>query len=173
MSVLDEKAAVDPRLERYRVPAHSDALDDLPAGWMVSDAVAEIATHGGWWPGEWWFPRLDNTVASVLTGRDEPVPDASARWVGVGCVWERDTFHTPALRRPSVTAPLFGFSNQALWTSMVFPSEAALLDAFVVTYDELGLDEHGEINPFFVEWVTLLAISESRVSGSVKVAVPG
>jgi hypothetical protein len=34
------------------------------------------------------------------------------------------------------------------------PSEAALLGAFVVTYDELGLDDQGEINPFFVEWVT-------------------
>jgi len=34
------------------------------------------------------------------------------------------------------------------------PTEAALLEAFVVTYDELGLDERGTVNPFFVEWVT-------------------
>ena len=37
---------------------------------------------------------------------------------------------------------------------MVFPTEHALLEAFVVTYDVMGLDVGGEVNPFFVEWVT-------------------
>jgi hypothetical protein len=37
---------------------------------------------------------------------------------------------------------------------MVFPTEAALLEAFLVTYDELGIDESGMVEPDFVEWVT-------------------
>jgi hypothetical protein len=154
MSALDDRATVEPRLERYRVPADPAALDGLPDGWVASDAITLIATQGGWWPGAWWFPRLNNIVPLVLTGHDETPPDASIRWTGVGCVWERDTFYTPTMRSRSATAPLFGFSDQALWASMVFPSEAALLEAFLVTYDEMGLDDQGEINPFFVEWVT-------------------
>ena len=155
MSSLEERAASEPRLDRYRVSGDGSALDRLPDGWMVSEAIALIATQGGWWPGEWMFSNLDNTVPLALTGRDETPADSSVRWIGVGSVWERDVFYTPAVEGPqAATAPLFGFSTQALWTSMVFPDEAALLEAFLVTYDELGLDEHDEVNPFFVEWVT-------------------
>jgi hypothetical protein len=155
LGALDERARSDPTLDRYRVVGRgAAAVDDVPAGWFVSDAIAQIACDGGWWPGVWWFPVVDDIVALVLTGRTEPPPDAEVVWLGVGSVWERDGFWTPALRERSESAPLFGFSNQALWSSMVFPTEAALLEAFIVTYDELGVDERGEVNPFFVEWIT-------------------
>lgn len=76
------------------------------------------------------------------------------RWIRLGVIWERDTFWTPALVVRTETAPIFGFSSQALWSSLVFPNEAALLEAFLITYDEMGLDEFDSVNPFFVEWVT-------------------
>lgn len=123
--------------------------------------MAQLATRGGWWPGEWYFPgyggksNVDELDPESLTiGTDLEVRAPQVRWVFVGSVWERDVFYTPMLRKPSRTAPLLGLSNQALWTSMVFPSEACLLQAFLVTYDVLGLDEDGDINPFFVEWIT-------------------
>ena len=151
---LDERARVEPRLDRYRVVGKGpSALDSIPDGWFVSDAIARLAGDGGWWPGEWAFPVVDDIVALVLTGSAARA-DATIRWLGVGSVWERDGFWTPALRTPTSSAPLFGFSSQALWSSMVFPTEAALLEAFLITYDELGLDEHDTVNPFFVEWVT-------------------
>ncbi len=81
---------------------------------------------------------------------------------------ERDGFWTPALQQETIYAPLFGFSNQALWSSMVFPTEYAMLEAFVVTYDEMGLDDVGEINPFFVEWVTAPP-SESEGAAATRV----
>jgi hypothetical protein len=37
---------------------------------------------------------------------------------------------------------------------MVFPSEASMLESFLVTYDELGFDEGGTVDPSFVEWIT-------------------
>jgi hypothetical protein len=155
-AALNERAQSETRLERYRVVGDGPgALSGLPAGWFVSDAIARIARDGGWWPGEWQFPVLDDLVTSVLTvghGLEEQEP--AVRWVGVGSVWERDHFYTPALREGARAAPLYGFSSQALWSSMVFPTEVALLEAFVVTYDELGFDDHGMVNPFFVEWVT-------------------
>jgi hypothetical protein len=155
LAALDERATIDPRLERYRVRGRgTNATDLLPAGWAVSDSIARISTDGGWWPGEWRFPVIDTTVSMVLTGHDEADDGANVRWLGVGTVWERDWFWTPALRDSAGSAPLFGFSTQALWWSMVFPTEAAMLEAFMITYDLLGLDDRGEINPFFVEWVT-------------------
>src|SRR5262249_48128989 len=152
---LDARATSEPRLERYRVRGRgAAALADLPPGWFVSDAIAQIATAGGWWPGRGGVPMFGDMVASVLApGRsDDDHHDADVRWIGVGSIWERDHFSTPALREPVASAPLFGFSSQALWSSMVFPTEAALLEAFVLTFDDLGLDEHDEVNPFFVEW---------------------
>lgn len=155
LEAIDERALSDPRLERYRVAGRGpSALDGLPAGWFVSDSIARIATVGGWWPGEWTFPTDDGIVMLVVSGTRPLDGEPDVRWLGVGTVWERDGFWTPALGQRSPTAPLFGFSNQALWSSMVFPTEVAMLEAFAVTYDELGLDENGEINPFFVEWIT-------------------
>jgi hypothetical protein len=152
---LDERARSEPRLERYRVmPGGQSALDGIPPGWNVSAAVSHIATHGGWWPGEWWFPDDDDFVRNLfdqgLAGPDED----EVRWIRLGVIWERDTFWTPALEVRTETAPIFGFSSQALWSSLVFPNEAALLEAFLITYDEMGLDEFDSVNPFFVEWVT-------------------
>jgi hypothetical protein len=123
---------------------------------VVSDGISRIAESGGWWPGEWHFPELhlSDTVPTVLDPSAERPGDPGVLWVGVGTVWERDWFFAPALRERSATAPLCGFSGQALWLSMVFPTEAAILEAFLVTYDELGLDESGMIDPFFVEWIT-------------------
>jgi hypothetical protein len=153
---LAERASKDERLERYRVRGSgAHVLDALPPGWFPSGAVERIATEGGWWPGEWVFPTVDNLVVEVLNlGEGVGDPEPEVRWVLAGTVWERDCFYTPLLRQRSASAPLFGFSSQALWSSMVFPSEAALLEAFVVTYDEMGFGQHGLVNPFFVEWVT-------------------
>lgn len=154
---LDDRARSDPRLERYRVAGGGPrVLDGIPEGWLVSDGIAHIATSGGWWPGEWRFPELSlrDTVPTVLAASAEPTGDPGVVWVGVGTVWERDWFFTPALRERSADAPLCGFSGQALWLSMVFPTEAAILEAFLVIYDELGIDESGMVDPFFVEWVT-------------------
>jgi hypothetical protein len=47
-----------------------------------------------------------------------------------------------------------GFRARHCGPPWCFPPEAALLEAFLITYDELGLDEHDTLNPFFVEWVT-------------------
>lgn len=159
LRALDDRARSDPRLERHRVVGRGPAaLDDVPDGWFASDAVARIATDGGWWPGEWAFPSTDpagdDIVTLWLTGDRQQRPEATVTWLQVGTIWERDHFWTPTLRRRTTSAPILGFSTQALWIGMVFPTEAALLEAFVVTYDVLGLDERGEINPFFVEWVT-------------------
>jgi hypothetical protein len=168
-AALNERAQSEPRLERYRVVGNgSRGLDGVPADWFVSDAIARIASDGGWWPGAWHFPVDDDIVTLVLTGNEEPRPEAGVRWLGVGSVWERDGFWTPALRERRKSAPLFGFSSQALWSSMVFPTEVALLEAFVVTYDELGFDDHGMVNPFFVEWVTQ-SPSESEGEGADRV----
>ncbi len=155
LAALDERARSDSRLERYRVVARGPrALDGVPSGWFVSDAIAQIACDGGWWPGEWSFPTVDDIVVLVLLLGAPSEHPPQVQWLGVGSVWERDGFWTPALRHPSKSAPLFGFSGQALWSSMVFPTEAAMLEAFLVTYDELGFDEDGDVNPMFVEWVT-------------------
>lgn len=154
---LDDRARSDARLERYRVAGGGPrVLDGIPDGWMISDGIARIAESGGWWPGEWQFPELtdSDTVPTILALPADPPSDLGVLWVGVGTVWERDWFFTPALRDHAANAPLCGFSGQALWLSMVFPTEAAILEAFLVTYDELGIDESGEIDPFFVEWVT-------------------
>jgi hypothetical protein len=93
-------------------------------------------------------------VPTALAASAEPAGEPGVVWLGVGTVWERDWFFTPARRERAVDAPLCGFSGQALWLSMVFPTEAAILEAFLVTYDELGLDDGGMVDPFFVEWVT-------------------
>jgi len=156
LAELDARARSEPRLERYRVaPGGHGALDGVPPGWNVSAAIAHIATQGGWWPGDWNFPQDDDFVRNLFdqgpadVGREEEV-----RWIQVGRIWERDGFWTPSLKAQSETAPIFGFSSQALWASLVFPTEAALLEAFLITYDELGLDQSDSVNPFFVEWVT-------------------
>lgn len=146
IEALDDRARSDSRLDRYRLHGRGrEALDDVPAGWWVSDAIERLVVQGGWWPGWWSFPTDDSIVPLVLTGTSGALPAATIRWLGVGNVWQRDGFWTPATRDRHTVAPLFGFSNQALWTSMVFPTEAALLEAFLITYDELGLDEQGEI----------------------------
>jgi hypothetical protein len=147
---LDDRARSDPRLERYRVAGGGPrVLDCIPDGWVVSDGITHIAESGGWWPGDWQFPELSfcDTVPTVLAPAAEPPADPGVVWVGVGTVWERDWFFTPALRERSADAPLCGFSSQALWLSMVFPTEAAILEAFLVTYDELGIDESGMVDP--------------------------
>jgi hypothetical protein len=159
LAALDERAKRDPRLEQYRVVGRPDALLGLPDGWSVSRSVERLAVHGGWWPGRWDFPMVEEIVELVLTGGTVPRPawmsrEPTVRWVGLGTVWERDSFWTPLLREEVPDAPVFGFSSQALWASMVFPSEAALLEAFLLTYDELGIEAEGGVNPFFVEWVT-------------------
>src|SRR5438093_10641056 len=115
LQALDERARSEPRLHRYRVVGNGAALRSVPDDWFVSDAIARIAREGGWWPGEWLFPFIDDTfVELVLTADSESRPDANTRWLGVGSVWERDWFWTPALRTRSSSAPLFGFSSQAL-----------------------------------------------------------
>jgi hypothetical protein len=170
LAALDERARSEPRLESYRVEGNGPgALADVPPGWFVSDVIARFATEGGWWPGFWRFPILDDLVSDVVTvGSGLEGQESTVRWAGVGDIWERDHFYTPMLRERAQTAPLFGFSSQALWKSMVFPTEVALLEAFVVTYDELGLDEFDEVNPFFVEWVTK-APNRSEPDGAVRV----
>lgn len=163
LALLDDRARSDRRLLRYRVAgAGPRALDGVPDGWVVSDAIARIAERGGWWPGFWDFPDLTSydSVATALSLPDDPPDDLGVLWLGVGTIWERDWFHTPALRSRAVDAPLCGYSTQALWLSMTFPTEAALLEAFLATYDELGLDDNGEINPMFVEWVTEPPVNE-------------
>lgn len=129
-------------------------LDGIPDGWLPSESVKALAA-GGWWPGHWTFPEIvDSQILDILTAGDG-VGGATqrVRWVEVGNIWEKDWFYTPVLAESQPSAPLLGFSVQALWTAMVFPTEAALLEAFLITYDEMGLDDRGEINPFFVEWV--------------------
>lgn len=163
MAQLDDRARSDARLERYRVAgAGPRALDAIPDGWLVSDGIAHIAEHGGWWPGYWEFPELSDTdsVPSILSLPEDPPGDLGVLWVGVGTVWELDWFFTPALRDHAVEAPLCGFSTQALWLSMTFPTEAAILEAFLVTYDELGFEEDGTVNPMFVEWITKPPVNE-------------
>jgi hypothetical protein len=152
---LDDRARSDDRLERYRVAgAGPRALDGIPDGWVVSDSIARIAQSGGWWPGDWQFPQLNDTVPDLVDPSAQPRRDHAVCWLGVGTVWEHDWFFTPALREHAAKAPLCGFSTQALWLSMVFPTEASILEAFLVTYDELGIDESGVVYPFFVEWIT-------------------
>jgi hypothetical protein len=127
---LDDRARSDERLEQYRVAgAGPRALDAIPDGWVVSDGMARIAERGGWWPGEWMFPELSGIVQDVLIDYEKPPGDPGVSWVGVGSVWERDWFFTPTLRDHAADAPLCGFSGQALWLSMVFPTEAAILEA--------------------------------------------
>jgi hypothetical protein len=163
MALLDDRARSDDRLERYRVAgAGPRALDAMPDGWVVSDCMARVAERGGWWPGEWLFPDLSesHTVPDLLALPEDPPDDLGVLWVGVGTTWERDWFFTPAVRDHAADAPLCGFSTQALWLSMVFPTEAAILEAFLVTYDELGFDDDGTVNPMFVEWITEPPVNE-------------
>lgn len=161
---LDDRARSDGRLEQYRVAGGGpQALDAIPEGWVVSDGIARIAELGGWWPGEWQFPLLDDSIACALHPSGEPPDESEVLWVGAGTVWERDHFFTPALRDRAAHAPLCGFSSQELWVSMVFPTEAAILEAFLVTYDELGFDDEMVppiVNPFFVEWITDPPVNE-------------
>lgn len=138
MALLDDRARSDRRLERYRVAgAGPGALDRIPDGWVVSDGIARIAERGGWWPGIWSLPDLTDTdsIARGLSLPGDPPDDLGVLWIAAGTVWERDWFYTPALRTPATDAPVCGFSTQSLWISMTFPTEAALLEAFLVTYD--------------------------------------
>jgi hypothetical protein len=160
---LDDRARSDSRLEQYRIAgAGPGALDGIPDGWVVSDGIARLAERGGWWPGVWEFPELSggDTVPELLALPEDPPDDLGVLWVGVGTVWERDWFFTPAVRDHEADAPLCGFSTQALWLSMVFPTEAAILEAFLVTYDELGFEDDGTVNPMFVEWITEPPVNE-------------
>lgn len=77
----------------------------------------------------------------------------SVRWATVGTSWETDYFFSPLLRQPAASGPLLSF-GESLLVSMVFPHEVALLQAFIETYDELGLDETGAVDPTFVDWIT-------------------
>jgi hypothetical protein len=44
LAALDERARVEPRLDRYRVAGTgASALDSVPDGWFVSDAIARLA----------------------------------------------------------------------------------------------------------------------------------
>lgn len=158
---LDRRARADARLDRFRVRrGGTGASRWVPPGWHLSDAMARIATDGGWWPGRWLFgPCRDDIVLDGLNdGWFDTEP--TVLWAEVGTVWEKDSFFTPLLRHPRPTAPLLGFSSQALWWSMVFPTEETLLDGMLISHDELGFDEdHGGvepagIDPKFVEWVT-------------------
>ena len=71
------------------VAAGQDAgglVEPLPEG--------RIAREGGWWPGEWLFPFIDDTfVELVLTADSESRPDANTRWLGVGCRRRSNTEH--------------------------------------------------------------------------------
>ena len=152
---LDARARDDPRLERFRVVGRGDAMRSIPPGWHVSSAVERIAVAGGWWPGEWEFPSIAaDVVGGWLTFQNVDDWVGQVRWVGMGTSWERAHFFTPMTQSVQRSAPVLGLSSQALWASLVFPSEAALLMAFLITYDEMGLDDMGGVDPFFVEWVT-------------------
>ena len=162
---LDRRARDDPRLERYRIRrGEAGALRWVPDGWHLSDAMARIAAEGGWWPGRWFLdhPELrDSAQDLVLSSMNDGWYDTEPEvlWAEVGTVWEKDAFLTPLLRHPVPTAPLLGFSSQALWWAMVFPTEEALLEGFLISHQELGFDEDhggaepGGVDPFFVQWV--------------------
>lgn len=172
---LDARALLDPRLERYRVPPGGPrALDKVPEGWHLSEAVARLLVDGGWWPGA--LPELDDeddgwrvTHRLARAGTHELLEpsDATVRWFPVGSVWPADWFYTPLLREPRPTAPLLGLSSDEWWMSLVFPTEQALLECFVITYDEMGLDVGDEINPCFVEWLTEEPTNESLLQGEL------
>jgi len=180
-----ERAQSEPGLDTYRVGGDPNVLDLVPEGWFVSDAVAQLVTRGGWWPGEWGpLKKADDvfapmTMAEVLTSDDGLVEgvEPQVRWLYLGRVWERDSFFTPITQEQVPTAPLLGISTQALWHSMVFPTEASLLEAFIITYDELGLDPRGGVHgrggvdPFFVEWITEppLSATDEDAAGRLRV----
>lgn len=83
---------------------------------------------------------------------DGPPPDV--RWFEFGAVWERDGCFTPVLESTVPSAPVMMFSGQALWRSMVFPTEASLLEAFAITFETMGFEtDPPGVNPFFVEWL--------------------
>jgi hypothetical protein len=157
---LDERARSEPLLQQYRVPAGGiAALEGIPPGWYLSEAMEHLAVHGGWWPGYWSLQPENLTSApqnSLGVGLSpEGRRDRQVVWTLAGRVWEKDWFYTPLSQQQTVTAPLFGSSSQALWVSMVFPHEVSMLQAFLVAYDELGIDDSvGGVNPFFVEWIT-------------------
>jgi hypothetical protein len=157
---LNERADSDPRLERYRVDGLGEqALEVVPPGWFLSDCIAYIVVNGGWWPG-YWHPILDrdiDTIELFLNGGNGLASNVRNRrrllWCAIGNVFDPDRFCTPLSRQPRASAPLCGVSSQAHWVSMVFPDEASLFKAFLVTYDELGFeDDH--VNQMFVEWIT-------------------
>lgn len=162
IAALDERAMAEPGLERYRLAPQPDALAQVPDGWFLSRSMERLLRDGGWWPGYVRFGDDHGAIADILIdGMPRELEDrVTIRWLFVGSVWEKDGFWTPVAREPFDSAPLLGFSWQALWISMVFPHEAALLEAFTVTYDELGLlgeDEgfpEGSVDPMFVEWLT-------------------
>ena len=161
IAALDERARADRRLEKYRVRgAGPQVLDAIPAGWFVSDAIARLAVRGGWWPGA-WSPnvREGDMFSEFIVDLHDVADEPTVRWLCVGSVWEKDFFYSPLLREPAPDAPLAGSSAQALWLSMAFPTEASMLEAFLVTYDEMGFEEgfgpdDPMVNPDFVEWVT-------------------
>lgn len=151
---LEDRARAEPALNRYRVAAMgAEALAVIPSGWRASDVVVRIAADGGWWPGTWLLPT-GSTVEPFFDSGEVPAAERGVQWLALGSVWERDWFFTPLLRHPTPDAPLLGFSAQALWQSLEFPTEAALIESFIVTYDELGLDDRGMVDEMFVDWVT-------------------
>ena len=157
LTELEVRASDEPRLGKYRVVAEGiNGTEGVPDGWFVSRAIERLACEGGWWPGDFSYPiDATNEVVDIVTAGNglRPGLEPSVRWAHVGSVWERDHFYTPMLTEPVDTAPLLGFSNQALWTSMVFPCESALLESFTHAYDVLGIGEYDKVDPFFVEWV--------------------
>lgn len=163
---LDSLAAVDPRLEQYRIGANPTALDHLSGDRVLSDDMVALITEGGWWPGAFSThhyrdqhplvsePDLADFLVYGVTIDDGP--PGEVEWFPFGTVEEGDRCHTPAITEPQPDAPVLMMSNKGLWTSMAFPTEAALLEAFAITIETLGFDnsEYPWIDPAFVEWVT-------------------
>jgi hypothetical protein len=113
-AALNDRLETEPRLNQYRVPP-GDSLKHKPDGWFLSDDLTRLATEGGWWPGHWMLGGEVFDLAELFGYDLVDGIEPEFKWLLVGSVWEHDFFYTPISRSHFDSAPLLGFSAQALW----------------------------------------------------------
>ena len=123
-------------------------------GLTLPGDFVRLFRRGGFWPGWLSDPSFGDEFEDVVGLWPQSRP--TIRWLNVGTVWERDHFYVPLTTVAFDTAPLGQFSTQMLTVAVVFPSLAALLRAFILAVETLGLDTDGwryPVDPMFVDLV--------------------
>ncbi len=164
-----QRVDADPLLQQYpRTPAPEG--EGLPDGFHLSEDLTYLRRHGGFWPGG-LRPLERAVVREVIDplGR-AGAGSASILWTEFGCLVPSSVVtSSPATRERVESAPVFVHLAQEDRVAYEFPTEASLLEAALITYDELGCSyQSGRqliLDPYFVEWLGGINAPDSHPEG--------